>query len=293
MNSTFDAIKIRMDMIAFIDELEAVGGDLTTMLLNLPNEQCKVVVTEIDFQTNAYRKIHGFECQQALSIYSKIGYRSDQDSKEAYRRPGLIQVTSNLYNEINPVIERYNDVKNRIVKFHKVLLTQWPNQTVKELWQLSRSMLCLKQLFRVIQSRNVDLSYAGISIVTKPIVKIITKKDALSAIKKKREHIPPLTDVESFIDYLDAKERELKQMDETSYGFRIARKGAPRPVLNIKNNQGSPFQIMASMPVIIFTTDFVSVGMPKPKKQRLRRKDAFINLDPVGGNQIKAIPLNT
>lgn len=287
------AVTTRIDMLDHLHELEVAANALTTALSLLPDKDYHLLVTDIDYATNKVRIIKGYEVQLALNIYAKIGYQDGQDSRSAFRRPGVIQIHPKHESAIAPRIEQYNEVKARIVSFHQQLSRQWPLMVVKELWQSTRSMLCLKQLFRYAQMRRADLTYAGLSVVTKPVVKKLTKQGALDAIAVKREHIPVCVDVKQYLNYLDEKEAELMAMDETRYSFRLARKGAPRPVLNIKDNQGKPSQIMASMPVIIFTSTRVDVSLPKPKRERERRSDAFINLDPVAGNQIKAIPLTS
>lgn len=281
-------------MLNFINRIESISDALSDKLKSLSYEHpnaCRSVITEIDYCSNQTRILEGFEKDLSLGIYGKIGYEEGQDSKTAFRRPGIIQVSHTHQCNILPFIEEYNAVKLEIKSFHKRCLSQWPSDIVKDLWQSSRSMLNLKQLFRALQFKSCSLRYAGLSVVTKPVVKKLSKQEALDIISIKREHVPWGTDMKQFMDYLDKKERELASMDESKYTFRLARKGAPRPVLNTRDKYGRTAQLMASMPVIVFTDTFVDVSLPKPKKSRVRRSDAFINLDPVAGNQIKAIPV--
>lgn len=283
-----------MTMMDFVGKIKHISEVIHNVIETLPDSDCQYVITEMDYQTNENRVIEGIELDNALNIFGIINYKSEQDSKEAYRRPGVIQCKRHLRDQLLPLIFEYNKLKKDVEAYHRDLLKTYPDYIVKDLWQSASAMLNLKQLFRVIHFFDGDISYCGLSIVTKPVVNKISKEQALEKLSLKKEVIPFGVDPVQYLSMIEDKEKEIQSLSEGTYEFRIARRGAPRPVANIKPLDISlkPQQKMASMPVFIFTNKFVDVSMPKPKmgRSRLRRSDAFIELDPVAGAQLKIIP---
>jgi hypothetical protein len=290
----------RATMLSFINSLTETSNSIREILNSASEDVCKKTITDMDFLTHTTHVMTGIQAEAALGVFGTIKYRTEQNSKQAYRVPGIIQCKNVMKNELLPLLTEYNRIKEAASAYNKELSTG-PNKIdvreIKEIWQSVCSMLSLKQLFRVVHFLELDLSYCGLSIVTKPVVKKITKEEALKIIKLKKDKSPYTSDPVGFLDAMTRFELKIADASEDEFNFRLARRGAPRPVANIRSTDGYSKQVMASMPIIIFTDNFVDISLPREPtkgsgKTRSRRSDAFIDIDPAAGPQVKIVPVS-
>ena len=282
--SDMNITQIKCQMLNLLAQAKAYADQICYEINNLPNYCSSKIVTEIDFETNLSTKLQGITQSAAISIFGNFTYKIDQDSKEAYRRPGVIQCSLKHGSDLKSALDGYNRIKNDIKYFHTSLQESMTLDDVKTIWQSACSMLSLKQLFRHAHYYEGNIVYAGISVVTKPVVKRVTKEQIIKTIDTQLEKLPYGVDPVQYVDLLESKRNEINALSDAEYNFRMARKGAPIPVVNLKTEEGKTKQIMASMPVVVFTENIVNVTLPRPKKQRNRRSDAFLNLAEEGSH---------
>tara|TARA_B100000749_G_C18419327_1_gene462760 strand:- start:7 stop:891 length:885 start_codon:yes stop_codon:yes gene_type:complete len=282
--SDMSITQIKCQMLNLLAQAKAYADIIHNEINNLPKCSSSIIVTEIDFETNSAIKLQGITQSIAISIFGNFTYKIDQDSKEAYRRPGVVQCSLEHGAGLKNALDSYNRIKNDIKHFHISLQERMSLEDVKAIWQSVCSMLSLKQLFRHAHYYEGNIVYAGISVVTKPVVKRVTKEQIIKTIDTQLEKLPLGVDPVQYVDLLEEKKNEINALSETDYSFRMARRGAPRPVVNLKTELGKTKQVMASMPVVVFTENMVNVTLPRPKKQRNRRSDAFLHLAEEGSH---------
>lgn len=283
---------IKADMISIISDMKDSGQEIQSMLTQFDESLCNIIVTDMNFDTRETTILDGIEQDSALHIFSTVSYKKDQDSKEAFRRPGIIQCKPTLKHILKPELQRYQSIKARAIATNKRLIDEikGDKNIIKELWQESCSMLSLKQAFRQLHFVETNLSYAGLSIVKKPVVQSLTKPQAIALLYDKLDSVLG-SEAEEKIKQQIAK---FKGTSESRFRFRLARRGAPRPVLNIRSVEGVNKQLMASMPVFVFTDNFVKVGMPKIRNGvRKSRSDCKVVLNENKGTELILLPASS
>ncbi len=203
-----------------------------------------------------------------LSIFSQFSYDKDQDPKEAIRLPAVLQLDPRQHRDIHRVITDINQHKDKLHILNHELKALEKRRSA-QIWQDIHPFASIIQILRHISLIDAPVDYLGLSYMVKPVVKTLSKKEALVFIDTKEQFYIDQDDYLNKSAFLDALRDEVSHINEEAFELKLARQGAPRMMLNARAN-AQTYQVMASLPVFVFSPTVISVSKPACLKRKPR-----------------------
>jgi hypothetical protein len=260
-------IALKLDMKRHIDALNVLCNTLVNLVKSLGDIERRLFAIEKD-KLGAWKRMDIQEAVERLSIFSKFTYGVDQNPKESVKLPAVIQLNPTDHKSIYETIIEINAHKDALEKINQMLKVMLKKGSA-EVWQDMMRYLSIIQLLRHISVLSDRVTYLGLSYMTKPVVKSMTKDVAIKYIDNKIKYYLNHASYLSKVPFLDEVKRQIEMIDEQKFEIKMARKGSPRVMLNTKSSNGQR-QIMASLPVFVFSEDVIQVSKPSGLKRKSR-----------------------
>ncbi len=269
----------RMAIKHHLDALKSLCEQLQSLLLELPDLNARITGL-VDNPGNSpsqqpWRVASEHDITQSLRIFSKFCYEEGQEPREAKKFPAIIQLNPRLHQPILECVQAINEHKDALKQCNTRLKSLMGKQS-SEVWQEMQRFASIIQILRHISIIQDDVSYLGLSFMIKPVVQRLDKEKALRYLDEKIAFCTKRSSFLSRIPFLDEARRQVMGIDESSFEIKMARQGSPRYMVNAKG-VNKDYQVMASMPVFVFSRQILGVSLPQGKK-RQPRKDKRIPL---------------
>lgn len=210
------------------------------------------------------------DTQANLRIFSQFSYTTDQDPREARKFPAVIQLHPTRHQSIAQLLTEINQHKDALHQSNKTLKAIVGKQAA-EVWQEIQTFASIIQILRHVSVLDDEgFTYLGLSYMVKPVVKCLDKRTAIQYIDDKINFCTSRSAYMNKLPFLDDVRQQLEGVDEREFEIKMARKGAPRYMVNAKS-QSRNYQVMASLPVFVFTPDTLKVSLPSGRKRKQRR----------------------
>lgn len=268
----------KMAMRHHLEALKSATSQLERKLLQLPDLDTRttaLVSTGHIERSAAWRIATPEDIQHNINIFSQFTYAADQDAREARKFPAVIQLDPKAHEEIAQLLSVINQHKDALHQSNRQLKALVGKQS-SEVWQEVQVFASIIQILRHISVIHDDLQYLGLSFMSKPIVKRMNKKDALKYIDEKIEFCVSRSSFMNKLSFLDDIRQQIADVDERRFEIKMARQGAPRFMVNAKSDE-EDYQVMASMPVFVFSSSRCRVSLPAGRSRK-RRADKRIPL---------------
>ncbi len=250
---------------------------LTSYLSSIPPDESQLTGANFINFSKAYDVMSYNELIEQVSIFSTYKLKVDQDAKSPLRLPSVWQFKDSHAAELRDIISCVNTLKESLSLLNDEMKINLPKGRSNKLWHEIIPSVSILQVLRKVVLIDSEISYIGLTYLSKPIVKKLSLDDAQTYLNDKAKQKPYATPIEVWLDTIDKAKESLSRLNTKRYGIRLARKGALRPMVNCQFTQGKDIQVMASLPVIVATSQFHNVGMPlkccdKPRKARSDKK---------------------
>jgi hypothetical protein len=266
-----------------IGALSSLTRKLHTMLMSLPDLDERITALKLrsksepsDLSWQVTKDMN--EIEKGLHIFSKLTYEADQEGREAKKFPSVIQLDRQRHALIHHIICEINVHKDALNASNQRLKAN-VGKLSAQVWQEVKSYASIIQILRHISIIDDDVSYLGISFMIKPVVKRLSKERAIEILESKIEFCTERSSALSRVPFLSDVKAQISNANEDAYEIKMARQGSPRFMVNAKG-KAKNYQVMASMPVFVFTEGVHPVNLPAGRK-RQPRKDKRIPLGEV------------
>jgi hypothetical protein len=260
-------IALKLDIKHHLDEMKVLCGELVSLLSELDDIPLRLTAIEKN-REGQWCKLTSSEAVNQLTIFNKLTYSVNQDPKESVKFPSVIQLNVSNHSHILAVAKKINEHKDALANANKQLKLLLKKRSA-EVWQDIMCYSSIVQILRHVSLIEQSVSYLGLSYMTKPVVKSMTKSDALDYVDNKINYYISKSNFLSQIPFLDELRKQIDAVNENNFEIKLARKGAPRYMLNAVASD-SRHQIMASMPVLVFSKEIIQVSLPKGIKRKTR-----------------------
>jgi len=265
--SNTQVVAIKLALKHHIKVMQELGIELEKALCEVPDLSSRITaVTQKEF---GWEIESDFEViKKNLNIFHQFKYKADQDPKEAIRFPAVIQLSPTKHEKIYRLVYEINSHKDALAE-HNAELKELLGRKSNAVWQDILTFASVIQILRHISVLDGDFNYLGLSYLTKPVVKTLDKERALCYLDNKKSLYLDNPFYFSRLSFLDEIAEKVAAIDTSAFDIKMARQGAPRMMLNA-HSVARNYQVMASMPVFLFSESRLNVGLPRGEKRRSR-----------------------
>ncbi len=266
-------------LLKIYNRIETETKVLSDYLYALSPTDYSISAIALPVEGKDYRLLHGIELEQAIDIYGQFKAKLDQDPSRPSRTPGVIQVKKHHQSQMTSIINKINAAKDEFdVQYKKMTKGLEPRKRAKRVHSaLGSSSFITLQITRNITYINDEVIYMGISYHKKPNIVALSKTEVLNRLALLQDR--------PMMGYSESKWRQLVKsntervelMDESQYHFRFTKGSYYRPMVNVKLASGKVEQPSASIPVVVFTDEYIKVNLPRKHDNAKRRSDRLFD----------------
>lgn len=262
-------------LLSIYNRIEADTKALSEYLYSLSPSDYSVSAIALPIEGKDYRSLSGIELEQAFDIYSQFKAKLDQDPSRPLRLPGVIQVKKHHHSQMTSIIHKINAAKDEFDALYKTMTKGLePRKRAKRVHSaLGSSSFITLQITRNIAYINDEVIYLGVSYHKKPNIVSLSKTEVLNRLALLQDRPMLGYSVSEWRLMIKNNQERVELLDETQYQFRFTKGSYYRPMVNVKFADGKVEQPSASIPVIVFTDEFVKVNLPRKHDNIKRRSD--------------------
>lgn len=266
-------------LLAIYKRIETDTKAFTEYLYSLSPSDYSISAIALPVEGKDYRLLRGIELEQAFDIYNQFKAKLDQDPSRPLRLPGVIQVKKHHESQLTSIIHKINAAKDEFDVLYKTMTKGLePRKRAKRVHSaLGSSSFITLQITRNITFVNNEVIYLGVSYHKKPNIVSLSKSDVLNRLGLLQDR--PMMDFSDseWRQMIKNNKERIELLDESQYQFRFTKGSYYRPMLNVKFADGRVEQPSASIPVIVFTDEFVKVNLPRKHDNTKRRSDRLFD----------------
>ncbi len=250
-------------------QLQSYTNELVERLLHIDSLAERSFAIEM-VDEGVWRKFSFHDFERQLHILSQFSYKDGQNSKEVIKLPSVIQLDPVFHQDIHELITKINAIKTTLTNINSELKIIHKRESNK-IWQSVTNYANILQILRKIScyvDNENEINYLGLSYLIKPVSTVLTQDKAIKYIDTKIESAIKNSAALSKLDALEKLKGRINQLGENTK-LVLARNGAPRYMLNIRSDNFQT-QLMASLPVFIFSKNINNVNLPSGIKRKPR-----------------------